>query len=463
MTLGHRTPRLRAILASKAWPTCALIAGALLYSFRAGREVASGSQALPLVTIGLLAAAMLLKNPIWGFYLTYPLFFLVPYAVLRLDLPFFNGPADVVSSLTLGIALARFVVQRRRLPSSALYAPMAVCAGLLAIFAAIGHGPDTGWYLNRFVQGPWPFYLVILLVETPRQARNVLLALFVSVMTYVLRFLPTLLSTSRAALQTGALLSLARGMTGAWMTFQVIALALIPLFALALFSEQPRLRYLCGSIAVVGAFVVVGGTYLAAMLTLLIGIVAVLLLAARQGWTPWRMSRMLLIVAVMAVTLRSPPGQFLLDRLLHPWEDLNISTRLGFSWIEGLRAFLERPLVGWGGHLRSYVTPGGNVLDGHSSFITAAYSFGLVFLAPLFLLFWQVAQNFRRLLARPLARAEKALLVGTLAVLVAYLIIGVIAGTLFEASQDCVLWSFVGLTVVWRDWLSQGSQSRIVA
>ena len=176
------------------WP---LITGALLCAFWAGREVANESLLPFLVMMGVLAVAILIRTPIWGFYLTYPSIFLLPFEALRFDFPFFNSPADVVSSLTLGIALARFVVQRRRLPSSAPYGPLAACVGLLAAFTAIGHGPDTGWYLSRFVQGLWPLYLVILLVETPRQARNALIAVFVSVVSFVFRYLPTLLSISR--------------------------------------------------------------------------------------------------------------------------------------------------------------------------------------------------------------------------------------------------------------------------
>lgn len=442
------------------WP---LITGVLLCALWAGQEIASGSRLPFLVAFGVLAGAVLVKNPIWGFYLTYPLFFLVPYEALRFDFPFFDSPVEAIALLTLGIALARFVVQRRPLPTGLPYRPLAACAGVLAVFTVIGHGPDTGWYLYRFVQGLWPLYLAILLVETPRQARNVLIALFVSVVSFVFRYLPTLLSISSNAPQAEAPFVLARTMTGSWQIYQAIALVLIPLFSLAMFGRQPRLRYLYGAAVVAGAFTVVGGTYLGAMLTFAMGITIVLLLGTRLGWAQWRISAIVLVVAVVAVTCLSPPGRFLLNRLLNPWDDPNVSLRLRFIYIEGVQAFLESPLVGWGGYLRTYVTPGGHWLDGHSSFIPAAYQFGLVFIVPLFLVFRQVGQNYRWLLAQPLSHTERVLLVGTLAAFVTYLTFGIFAMTLFEASQDSVIWLFTGLTVVWRNWLSQGSQSRIVA
>ena len=478
MIFRSRIPRPRPILASDAWLPRALIAGALLVAFWVGRDVANESQPSFLVVIGVLAGTMLVKNPIWGFYLIYPLFFLRPFGELRFDFPLLNSPGYVVSLLTLGIAFARFGVQRRPLPSSAPYGPLATCVVLLAVFTAIGHGPDSGWYLYRFVEGLWPICLVILLVETPRQARNVLIALFVSAAGRALRYLPDLLRVSAYAQQTGALFTLARGIgrvgigptaagqfllvENSWQSVQAIALALIPLFALAMFSERPRLRYLCGAIVVAGGFTAVTSSYLSAMLVLGIGITIVLLLGARLGWVQWRISTIVLVVVLIAVTVLSPPGHSLLDRLLNPWDDAGIIARQSI-YIEGVRAFLESPLVGWGAHRRGYVTPGGNYLEGHSSFIPVAYQFGLVFLVPLFLVFWQAGQNFRWLLAQPLSHTEKVLLVGTLSAFVTYLIFGIFAMTLFEFGQDAVVWLFVGLTVVWRNWLEGKTYDRLVA
>jgi hypothetical protein len=470
-----------------AW---ALTGGALLVAFWVGREVASENMLPFLAAIGLLAMGLLVRSPILGLYIAYPLMFLVPFGSLWFDFPVFNSPLDIVITSTVGLAAARLLTRYRRLPTSQLYAPMVACAGVLGLYTAIGYGEVTSFRLYRFVQGLWPFILVVLLVDTPTRMRKVLIAALGSLVILSILWLPGLVAGGRYAAITGAgagyIRSLASpeemssiGLTEValasfgslgYLTLVAIALAAPVLGSVAFLTTgdwQRRLGWL-GFVLCAGAILL--STYGAAVAALLVGTVVMFLLGLRyaaaaddQTRRGHRTLRLAAAIALLVgLAFLAPQGLATLNRLANPFEDASASARIS-ALRQGIGAFLSRPLVGYGAFNRPVMTDTGYWLSGHNSYVVAAYEFGLVYIVPLFLLLLRIGQGCQRLIIRTTRSVERALAIGMTASFVTALITGFLTPVLGEPGQDAVFWFFVGVMTVWNDWLDKDADACLMA
>lgn len=444
--------------------------------------VARGDYALSVsVAFGVLALGLLLRWPVTGLVLAWMVMILVPYGALQLALPVFDSPLMIVAALTLALGLGRLAIKRETLVYSDLYVPMAIWAGVLVLFALIGHGPDAATRAQWTLQGTWAFFLVVLVVKTPRQARTALLALVLPLAGLALLWTSGMISTQGLSLGTsqGLFVSRARGLwignaarsgfggvllglfgTGGWQTFTMMAMIWPILFSVAINGSGWRLRVAAGLVSTLVFLPVLLSSYGNAILIVAEGAVFVLVSSLRRlSLREWLLA-VILGGVLSALVWFSASGQYAVQRVLSGTDPSIMARQAAVQ--QGLLAFRDSPLIGWGAHNHVFVTPGGHYLAVHSSFVRAAYESGLMYLVPLGILLFRAGQNILRLSQKTLAREDRAILIGVQAVFGSYVLQGLVSGSMGIIGIDSVFWLCMGLVTVWLCWLDGGIHHRLI-
>jgi hypothetical protein len=452
-----------------------VLPAALLLSVGTGWLLARGGTFPAVAAFGLVAAIVIANRPVIGLYACYPLLLLAPYGSFRLDVPIFHSPLQVVAMLTLGVAVAHALLNRRQLPRSRVFPLIGICILILALYALVGHGPAAGERFQRFLQDLWPLALIPLLVRTPRQARNVLLSLVGSMLGLTLLWLPGLLTLARpgdaSVIRTagegliqepGLSISLLAS-TGSLNYLTLVAMALVAPVLLALGMAGSRRVFWLGGYGVLAVTVLIA-TYASAVITLAAGsLVAIVTMSPRRFD---RRSRGLLtllpfVVPLLLFASALPVAQETIARLLHPALDVSGGGRL-LALTQGSHAFLSRPLLGFGAVDVAVISPTGWLLAGHNSFVVMAYEFGLVLILPFMWLLARVGRDYLDLLRRTNTGVERALAAGVIASFSAAIVTGFITPVFGDVMQDAVIWTFAGLAIVWNSWKRTDGRASLV-
>lgn len=444
-----------------------------------GLYMAQGRYTVPfLIAIGVFAAGLMIREPILGFYLSLVIALVVPYQTLRLPFPLLHSPLSVIVILMFLLAIARFVIEKKPLTPTNLYLPIFLWVLLLLVFVVVGHGPAATTRALWSLGGIWPFFLVILLVDTPRRARNVLLALIIPLMIVAIAWLPALLSRGgfsgasikysgegvRSLFSTGTprggaavLLTYVGG--ASWQVFSIIALVWTVLFSIAMFAKT-RIRWLAGLAAAFLLLLILLCSFGNALLVLVVGALFVVLFGRRR-LTRRNIGFILALIGLVAGLLLFTSSERNVWNRVFSGEDPSVEARK-IAWEEGTKAFLANPIIGWGAYNEEHQTESGNWLLGHSGFLVSAYEYGLVYLATLCLLFFMIAKDISRLARKRLSSTDRAIVIGIQALFATYIVQFFISGSLGLISIDIVFWLFIGLACVWLNWLQSDDESRLV-
>lgn len=434
-----------------------------------------------LVMIGAAASILLIRAPILGLYASYFILWLMPSGALHLDLPWvFRSPLNVVALVTAFFAFTRFATLRRRIPASSLYLPITVCILLLITYTIVGHGSDTGKYLELMVKALWPFFMVVLLVDTPKQARKLLVVVSALLLLQVLLLLPsqiaqasfilkgykTSLRFAGATVERGGVLPSILGRFS-WQTVYTYALV-SPIFLALYFlvtKSHKRLRNFSLLSFIILALSIVLGGYLRATMALILGTAVILQITPgliKRRYIRWLINFIIVFWVLYALIRYTPGGEYATSRIAGYRQDASIAMRLeiyGPVW----SAFFENPLFGWGLYNEPYQTPRGGLLDGHAGFIFICASFGILFILPLMLLLWRiwtVLDSFSRF---PLSPLERALIVGFKGTYIVYIAEFIIEGNgLGVLTNDFIMLTIAGLAVVWAHWFKSGRHNRLL-
>ena len=468
-------------LASKA----AVALFLLLFFLRLGRMLGSGTSAGFMLAVFITGIVVVAFRPLAGFYLCYALLIIVPVTDQAIDFPIFHSPLQAIAFMTIGAALLRFPNSGRRVPRSSIYLPLAVVSSLYVIFTLTSHGDAPAIRLYDFVAGLWPLILIVLLVETPRQARNVLLSMCATCVGLTVLWLPGLLALSQSKSgQLGAQIRAGRkiagfeanpgaisllGVFGALGVQTLVSLALVAIVLLGLVVGTRKWFWpsLFGFIAI--ALTVFTATIASAVATLSVGVVAVIVFFAIPSANESLIHKahsvvrlVLVAVLVTAVGLSTPPGQRALERLTNPRNDVSGEVRLN-SLETGWHAFLESPWIGLGSVDFYRLSPGGYPLAGHNTFGVMAYEFGLLMLIPFAWMLFTIGRAFWRLLQTATTQSEAGLAAAFLACFAAAVVTGFITPTFGQVFQDTILWTLVGLTIVWTEWRREDPDAVLMA
>ncbi len=461
MQAQHRMPARRLTIRA------ASIGGVALAALLVGRVIATGGILATILVLGIVSVVTISFRPMIGMYACYFLLLVVPYTDQRLDIPVFRSPLQTIAVITVAGALLRHVESRRWLPKTRLYLPLALVIAIYIMFAAVQHGDAPAVRAYDFLAGMWPLVLILLLVDTPRRARNVLLGMLAATVILTVLWLPGLIALStagtgiRQAVSVGAsadarAVSLL-GAVGSLSVQTLVALALVAPVLLGIGLATPRWRVPSLLGFVVLGVTIFAATYAAAVATLMVGTIATVglfLLPTGRG-RPARIRGALItlpvIILLAAIGLSLEPGRDALYRLTNPTNDPSGSGRIA-SLEQGWHAFLEEPLIGQGAYNTYQVTPEGWVLGGHNTFGVMAYEYGLLMLFPFLWMLWAMGRELICLLRGAVSPVERGLGVGFLASLIAAILTGFLTPTFAQVFQDTILWTLIGLAIVWNNW-----------
>lgn len=443
-----------------------------------GKSLAQGSN-LPVLAVFLLVILIIVApEPIRGVYLAYPLLLLIPFGVFRTNYPILNSPLDIVVSITLLIGVARLAVKKNSLAKSPLYLPLIVCTAILTLYVLIGHGDYATFRLFRFIQGLWPFVLLILTLDTPRQARNAILVVLLSMTILAILWLPGLVTAGefgggmiRKSTQiaesgaAGGLMAFSFRQSAAMLSFlTLVAMALIVpiLLCLAITFKKHRILILFALAILTSA--VLWASYASAVVTLFAGFLLTFAFFTITGVAPRKYLLVCLLVIALAIAffiMVLPQGAQTFERVLNPSKDLSGAGRI-LEIKHGIQAFKSNVWIGYGSYSKPTQIPSGITLEPHSTFVPMAYEFGLLFLIPFLWLLFRVAQGYYKLLKRTSKPIERALVIGMAASFGAAIITAWATPVFMEPGQDAIIWFFIGLMTVWNHWLDKNPDSVLV-
>ena len=455
----------------------ASIGGAALAALLAGRATVTGGLLATILVLGASVATISFR-PMIGVYACYFLLLIVPYTEQWLDIPVFHSPLRTVAVIAVAGALLWHGASRRSLPTSRLYLPLALVIAIFVMFAAAQHGDVPGVRAYNFLASMWPLVLILLLVDTPRRARNVLLGMLSTTVILAVLWLPGLIALAtagneiRSAGGGGAVANTPAvsllGSVGSLSLQTLVALALVMPVLLGIGLSTPRWRVPSLLGFVVLGIAIFAATYASAVATLIVGTgttVGLFLLPIGKG-RPARIRSALIalpvIILLAAIGLSLKPGQETLNRLTNPRNDVSGSIRIT-SLEQGWHAFLEEPLIGQGAYNTYHVTSEGWVLGGHNTFGVMAYEYGLLMLLPFLWMLGAMGGELICLLRWAITPVERGLGVGFLASLITAIVTGFLTPTFAQVFQDTILWTLIGLAIVWNNWKAADPEAILVS
>lgn len=441
--------------------------------------VANDSIAIIIITLMVLLS-FLIHEPVSAFYIAYPLLFILPLGALSTHPAYFpNTPFGIVITVAFLLGLASLAARKQPVIRSNLYFPILICAGVLASYALLGHGERASAFLFLFIAGLWPFALVVLLVKTPRQVRNILMVLAITVVVLSALWLPGVISSNKTIIRqagqqagqnnptdpgisnTASMLFLFGSLK--YPTLLAIVFT-IPLFlGLIIVLKKRRFILTIGLLCLLGLLLL--STYGMVMLGVILIISLSSILFTIVGVIPKKSIIFLIILlAVLSVFFFFflPQGKDTFSRLSNPYEDASASYRIwvlkqeiGDSW--------NSVLIGHGSYAGETMTSTGEIILGHNSFTSLFFENGLIFIVPFLYLLLAAAHGFIRLIKRTKRPIEKALAAGMAASLLSTFVLGFFDPIFMGHFQDSIIWLFIGFMTLWNNWLDDNPEAILIA
>jgi hypothetical protein len=459
------------------------VATMILFMAIIGRAIAMGTTVGFMISVAVMSLVVVAFRPFVGFYGCYVLLLLAPFSDQRIDLPIFRSPLQALALITVATAMARFPLAGRHTYKSRVYLPLAIVVAVFLAESIVGHGAASGTRFYNLVAGMWPLALVVLLVETPRQARNVLVGLMATCVALTILWLPGLLTLSESKsgvlgnqMRTGVKIGYAGnpgavsllGAVGSLSVQTLVALALVVpvLLGVGMSARKGRVPALIGYTTI--SVTIFTATIASAVATLLVGTATVLLLIIlRPSPDVYAKSRgvayaLMVVMAITAYGMATVPGHRAFERLTDPKNDLSGEVRI-YSLQQGWHAFLEQPWIGQGATDVYSYTPDGSALAGHNTWGVTAYEYGLIALVPFAWLLVAIGDELIRVLRSSRTALDTGISAGVLASFVAAFVTGFLTPTWMEVFQDTILWTFIGLAIVWNNWRASDPDAALVA
>ena len=433
----------------------------------------------------LLLVPLILRNPVIGLYLLFPVGQLVPYWV-QVPVPILDSPFAVVGFTAAGAAIAYWATRRTAWPGTRLDGLLLLCAMILAAGALSGYGREAGWRLYIFGLTLLPFFLTVLLIDSPRRARILLLCIFLPLLLRALALWPITLFYGG---ESGEVVRQTHGPGRDWLYWLwgfrganvplTLSFLMPPVLALMVLAPRRRERLLLALLALVVAVALVLTTLRAALLNLMLAAILVAALGPNR-----RRRRAVLIVLLPGIVwfgvvlLASyTPG---VQRLLELWQRTVSALTLDNIWQDRLwflryafEVFARSPWFGVGATttLHASTNPADNwvlirgtwvFVQGHSSIGIIAYEYGIGLLlawsALLLLTGWTLIRVYRA----TRHTLDRALVVGLIGIYVIVLLNALINAALHQTLPMQLFWGCMGLAVVWDRWLQRDPETRLV-
>jgi hypothetical protein len=179
----------------------------------------------------------------------------------------------------------------------------------------VGHGNVAFLRLYMFVQGLWPFYLVVLLLDNSRQAKKVLISVLGTLVVLALLWLPGLVTAGKygadiirqeesATEVVGSSISLSvLYHTGSlsYLTLLVFAFSSVVILGMILTNKKRQLTLWVAFIALAG--VTLWASYAAAVVAFLVGVVIVFIVGMLMKLVPSKSFFAFIIIVAVILSL----------------------------------------------------------------------------------------------------------------------------------------------------------------
>lgn len=430
-----------------------------------------------MAAVAVLATPLLSRNVLVAYYVTVPLLVLFRNLGLKIPFFFFSSPTDLLVTLAVGLGLLALISRRQTLPSSSIYFPILVFWIVGISHAALEWRRISAHLIavQKMVQGMWPFAIIVLSLRTPRQARYVLMTLLGTFFAAMSLWFPGLagaaitgnLAALRSTTLTGDWLAdVSLSFSGGLRTYLfIVPMSTLASLPLAFFVLVPQYRVWSSLLTVIVILLVFFSSIAAGVISLTTSLAAtlVLLILVRNPHTdtPKNYSKVfgltmtaLGLVAVFVLIRSVPIVSLTLNRILTPTRDPS-----GYSRLQELKTaaavFTASPILGAPNAVRWY--------GGHDSVLTYAANWGLGFSLPYFIALLIGLTDLLRLARGSRRVEERALLIGMVASLVANIAASIVTPNLLEMFADLIVWTFVGLAVVWIDWRKSDPEAPLIS
>ena len=428
-------------------------------------------------------ALLILTSPAIGLYLFIPIGQLVPYWV-RAPLPVFNSPLEVVALCTAIATAAYWARHHKAWPRSWLYLPLFVSASILGLAWFTGYGQEADARFYTFIVSLLPFFPVVLVIDSPRRARILLLSITLPLLIRAAAVWPIVLfyggesgSVFRQTQIIDDWLYWLWGFRGANLPLTLSFLCPV-ILALMFLAPRKRLRIflMLLALAITGALLLT--TFRAALVNLGVAIIVVAVLGPERlrhrvlGFA-LLLGGLLVFVGLLGDYARGVQG------LLDNWQNTVVDPLLrGNIWVDrlamlrnDLEVFRRSPWAGVGA-----ITPVAHgselgqvelesqifYLYGHNSISMIASEYGIALLLPWSALFLVTGWTLLRLYRAVRHSLDRGLVVGFFGIWAIVLLQAFINTTLFQILPMHIFWTCMGLAVVWNEWLQSSPGTRLV-
>ncbi len=430
-----------------------------------------------MIALAVVLVWLLLQDNLWAYYLTMPVMILLGNLGISIPFPLLSSPTDLLVSIGVLFVIVQTALFRRNVPRTWLYLPIMLFAGVALAQALALHAgsPVHTGHLTKLIRGMWPFPMLILGLHTPRQARNVLIALLGTMLAATLLWLPgflyaavnndlTLLRAANAPRTGNFLIDLT--LTNSLRTYLfIVPLGTLAAIPLAFVVMGRRLRPVSFLALLMITLIVLASSIASGIVGLIQAIFVLLILSAwfrprqKDGRPDRRIVRTAItvggfVVVMLLVIAYVPIAAHTFDRVLELQTDASGSARLKLL-DQAFAVFLESPLIGY--------QQGNYWYGGHDSILTMLANWGLAFSLPYLLTLFWAAWAMYRLAQRRARPVEQALLVGMAACVIANILVSVATPNLIELFADLIIWSFLGLLVVWMEWQRRDPAAPLIA
>ena len=430
--------------------------------------------------LGLLALPLVAREPIFAFYVSTPVLILFRNLEVSIPFPIFSSPVDLLVTIGVGLGVIGLVVRRVSLPRSPIYFPIGMFVVVAVVQTLIVHSGNAlhEVALGKVIRGMWPFGLIVLGLRTPRQARYLLIVLFGTIFVALLVWLP---GFAYAAVTNNLILIRTENFTaigtpvvdwslrwGLRTYLFVVPVATLVSFPLAYIALVPRYRIfsvgLLITVAIFTLFSSIASSVVSLMISALItfGLLFISQLEMQGARARRHVSSNLIwsiitglifFFLLQAIFTNVPYASQTLKRIQNPADDVSGATRLELLR-QTTRTFLSDPIFGnnsgegiWHG--------------GHDSLITYAANWGLLFSVPYLLALTTGVFILLYLLHLRKNKAEKALLIGIIACIIANILSSITTPNILELFADMLNWTFIGLAVVWHSWIKENPDTAL--
>lgn len=436
------------------------------------------TRVIVILMVAVISLVLYTRDNMFFYYAAVPTLIIFGNLGIKASFPFVGSPFALLVTFGIGLGVIRTAVTKPPLQRSGLYFPMLFFLSIaIAQVALIKEG--DGIHVNaleKLIRGLWPFAMIVLALQTPRQARNVLLVLGGTTLLAFVLWLPGMLYAAFSG-DTELLRSATPALTGNPLIDMAFTFGLrtylfvVPFSTLAGITVafaiyDARYRFWALLALCLIAIYTLSTSIASSFISLIVSVITTVFFAL---WLPasrenllsrWKyFVRVLLLVLVFGgigalIIISSPVASAMVERVLNPSDDQSGSSRL-YLLNEAFQVVAKNPLFGAYGDVSWY--------GGHDSLMTYSANWGLVFTVPYLLTLVMVILNCLSIAKRTPRLAERALLIGMASTIAANIVVSIVTPNLVELFADMVVWTFAALTVIWTNWLNRNPNQPLIA